>query len=66
MVALFLVFKGISIMFSIVAAPVYIPSNNVGLSFTPCPGFIKCSPRLSFLIVRHIVHYLRLWSKCPY
>ena len=30
MVALFLVFKGTSILFSIVAVPIYIPANNVG------------------------------------
>ena len=30
MVALFLVFKGTSILFSIVAVPVYIPTNSVG------------------------------------
>ena len=29
MVALFLVFKGPSILFSIVAAPIYIPTNSV-------------------------------------
>ena len=30
MVTLFLVFKGTSILFSIVAAPIYIPTNSVG------------------------------------
>ena len=29
-VALFLIFKGISILFSIVTVPIYIPTNNVG------------------------------------
>ena len=43
MVALFLVFKGISILFSIVAVPIYIPTNSVGgytLFSTPSPAFI--------------------------
>ena len=30
MVILFLVFKGISILFSIVAASIYIPTNSIG------------------------------------
>ena len=30
MVAVFLVFQGISMLFSIVAAPIHIPTNNVG------------------------------------
>jgi hypothetical protein len=30
MVALFSVFQGISMLFSIVAAPIHIPTNNVG------------------------------------
>ena len=32
MVALVLVFKGTSILFSVVAAPIYIPTNSVGVS----------------------------------
>ena len=31
MVSLFLVFQGASILFSIVAAPIYIPTNSVGV-----------------------------------
>ena len=43
-VALFLLFKGISTPFSIVAVPVCIPTNTVGgsLFFTPTPAFIAC------------------------
>ena len=38
MVALFLAFKGTSILFSIVAALIYIPTNSVGgLFFSPHP-----------------------------
>ena len=36
MVVLFLVFETPSILFSIVAAPVYIPTNSVQMF--PCPG----------------------------
>ena len=44
MVAIFLVFKGISILFFIVAVPIYIPTNSAtGLPFsTPSPAFIAC------------------------
>ena len=44
MVAIFLVFKGISILFFIVAVPIYIPTNSAtGLPFsTPSPAFIVC------------------------
>ena len=35
MVGLFLVFKGISMLLSIVAVPIYIPTNNV--PFSPHP-----------------------------
>ena len=45
MAALFLVFKGNCILFSMMAAPIYIPSNSVGgFSFfsTPSPAFIVC------------------------
>ena len=44
-VALFLVFQGTSILFSIVAVPVYIPTNSVGglpLLHIPSPAFIIC------------------------
>ena len=38
MVALFLVFYGISTLFSLVAIPIYIPTNNVwGFPFLPHP-----------------------------
>ena len=44
MVALFLVFKGTSILFSTEAAPIYIPTNSArGFSFsTPSPAFVIC------------------------
>ena len=42
-VALFLVFKRIYILFSIVAAPVYLSTNNVGGSFFSTSSlFIVC------------------------
>ena len=46
MVALLLVFSGTSSrMFSKVAAPIYLPTNNVGSSLPsrPSPGFIVCT-----------------------
>ena len=44
MVILFLVFWGTSILFSTLAAPIYIPTNSVGgFSFsTPSPAFLIC------------------------
>ena len=44
MVALFLVFKGNSILFSISAIPIYIPTNSVrgSLFSLPSPAFIIC------------------------
>ena len=44
MVALFLVLKGTSILFSIVAIPIYIPTNNVEEFhfLQPSPEFIIC------------------------
>ena len=44
MVALFLVFSETSILFSIVIAPIYIPTNSGGSSLfsTPSPAFIVC------------------------
>ena len=44
MVVLFLVFKGTSILFSIVVVPIYIPTNSVGglLFSTPSPAFFVC------------------------
>ena len=41
---LFLVFKGTSMLFSIVAIPIYIPTNGVGGSLfsIPSPAFIVC------------------------
>ena len=44
MATLFLVFKGTSILFSIVTAQIYIPTNSVGgfLFFTPSPTFVIC------------------------
>ena len=44
-VTLFLVFKGISILFSIVAASIYIHTNSVG-------GFLFSTPFLAFIINR--------------
>ena len=43
-VALFLDFEGNSSLFSIVAAPIYIPANSVGglIFSTPSPAFIVC------------------------
>ena len=45
MVVLFLVLKRTSILFSIVAAPIYIPTNNIGgfVSYKPSPTFIICT-----------------------
>ena len=45
MVILLLVFKGVSILFSIVAAPIYIPTNSVG-------GFLFSTSSLAFIICR--------------
>ena len=44
MVALFLIFKGTSVLFSIDAVPVYIPTNSLEISLfsTPFPEFIIC------------------------
>ena len=44
MVVLFLVFKGISILFSIVVVPMYIITNSVGgfPFYTSSPAFIVC------------------------
>ena len=44
LVVLFLVFKGTSIVFFIVALPIYIPTNSVGefLFSTTFPAFIVC------------------------
>ena len=44
MLVLFLVFWGTSILFSIMAAPIYIPTYSVGgfWFFTPSPAFIVC------------------------
>ena len=44
MVTLFLVFWGTSILFSIVAAPIYIPTNSVqgSLFSTPSSAFVIC------------------------
>ena len=44
MVVLFLVFEGTSILFSIVAVSIYIPTNSArGSPFsTPSPAFIVC------------------------
>ena len=44
MVALVLVFKGAPILLSIVAIPIYIPTNSVEYSLlsTPSPAFIVC------------------------
>ena len=50
MVTLFLVFKGISILFSIVVTPIYIPTNT--LFSTPSPAFFrKCSIFVLFSMV---------------
>ena len=45
MVALFLAFKGISILSSLVAVSIYIPINSVRAFpfYTPSPGFILCT-----------------------
>ena len=43
MVVLFLVFKGTSILFSIVSAPIYIPINSIrGFPFLLSPTFVIC------------------------
>ena len=47
-IALFLVFKEISILFSIVAAPIYIPINNMGGGAGGGPKSDSCYP-LTFL-----------------
>ena len=49
-VTLFLVFRGISILFSIVVTPIYIPTNT--LFSTPSPAFVrKCSIFVLFNMV---------------
>ena len=66
---LFLVFKGISTLFSIIAISVYIPTNNVGgfLFSTLSPAFIVCrvfddgySDWCSFLVAQIVVGDLGL------
>ena len=43
MAILFLVFKGTSVLFSIMSVPVYIPINSVGSLFsTSSPAFVIC------------------------
>ena len=42
MIVLFLVFKGISILFSIVAVSIYIPTNSARGFHTSSPGLILC------------------------
>ena len=47
LVALFLVFEGISILFSIVAIHIYMPTSSIGgLAFFPqaSQAFIVCTP----------------------
>ena len=45
MATLFLALEGTSILFSIMAVPIYIPTNNVKVFFfsTPFPAFVVCS-----------------------
>jgi len=50
MVGLFLVFKGISILFSIVAVPVYISTNTVG-GFIFSPHLLQHLLFVDFLIM---------------
>ena len=59
MVTLFLVFRGTSVLFSIVAAPIYIPINSVrgsSLFSTPSPAFF-----LQNLFILFIYFWLR-WA----
>jgi len=65
MVGLFLVFKGISILFSIVAVPVYISTNTVGgFLFSPEETIIQkdtCTPM--FITAFRLLPWKQ--SKCP-
>ena len=61
MVILFLVFWGTSILFSIVAAPVYIPINSVwgGSPFsTPFPAFVICRFFLMMAIMNGMRYFI--------
>ena len=68
MVVLFLIFWGISILFSIAAAPIYIPTNSaLGFQFTFPPtvheGFISPHPHRHLLfVVFLIVAIWQVWS----
>ena len=61
MIALFLVFKGTSVLFLIVAAPIYIPSNSVG-------GFLKSKADI-FTVLLYLVSIMTVhWqlAGCKY
>ena len=55
MVALFLVFKGISILFSTVAVPIYIPTGSVGglPSLHTSPAFV-CGFSMTVVILTNV------------
>ena len=55
MVALFLVFKGISILFSTVAVPIYIPTSSVGgfPSLHTSPAFV-CGFSMTVVILTSV------------
>ena len=64
MVILFLIFQGISILFSIIAAPVYILTNRVGgfPFLTPSPAFVICR-LLMIAILASVKWYLIVFFK---
>ena len=79
MVILVLIFWGTSILFSIVAAPIYIPTNSVGgLPFLlPSPTFIICRffnnghsdeskmvPHCSLICISLIINYVKHLFLC--
>ena len=61
MVVLFLIFKGISILFSIVAVPTYIPTNNAqGFCFLHILCYLL-SLSLSFFVFCFFVFFWLCW-----
>ena len=51
MIGLFLVFKEISILFSVVTVPMYIPINNVGGFFPFCSHSLQHLLSVDFLMM---------------
>ena len=59
MVVLYLVFKGTSILFSIMLVQIYIATNNVGgfLFYIPSPAFVICRLWMSILTSEMVPYY---------